>query len=294
MPKAAIELWGKIYQFSVDEQTLRVLDEKGEISRNGLKIVYLGEESPRKSAIAEEARKMSRERFFRRASIDERLVVRAWNRDPYIQGNHNSDTREARNNAVPFGELKNVMPTVAKALKSIGKDEILRSMKIYFEFCGKGGHIWHKVNHGFRHVEGFLKKLIALHKDRQRGWWDIQDDPGRILKSALMSNPLARRVAHSFAYNFLNMDMFIFDSETRPKDIENFIDCAARIKSFVKWCKRRGDGDVTDRDVLQGLLECLDELFVQREEKVYTSYLSSPAIWKTALVQHLRDNGVLN
>lgn len=104
----------------------------------------------RMQAIQKEISQKGQQRNFCRATVNQRRVIRAWNRSRYIQTQERSTDRETRNNLVPNKKIREILPLVSKALREIGLEHIIRYMESYFDLCSTGGHIWDDRNHGDR------------------------------------------------------------------------------------------------------------------------------------------------
>jgi len=223
-----------------------------------------------------------------RATVDERLVLRAWNRSRYIQAQERSGDRESRNFPLPFNKIKESLPVVRKALSTVGLHEVIRTTEAYFDFCSAGGHVWDNSNHGYKTITGFLQKLVAVKKAKEKPWWDTKDSPK---KQAEDNHPkLTKRVADSFAQTF--MDEEKFPLEEGSKEHRFFIKTAAQIVNYISRKKRQGL-ELTQKEMITNLFEFVMELFDDKSgTAVYPSHLASSAIW-SAFPQYLQEKGVI-
>ena len=246
----------------------------------------------RASAIQQQIKTKRSHAAIVRATVPERKIIRAWNRSKYIQAQSRlydkGEQRDSRNYQVPFKDIVKMLPVVRKALREVGFARIIRSMETYFDFCTVGDHIWEGKSHGFKFLNGFLEKIIALHKNKERPWWDTRETPTRDVKD---ENPrLTHRIAHSFAQTF--MDEEKFPLEEGSKEHAHFQKTAQRMVTYINRAKRRGI-ELTQTQMIKYLLECVDVLFDGDGDVVYPAHLSSSATWDAALPQYLKEKGVI-
>jgi len=220
-----------------------------------------------------------------RATVDERTIIRAWNRSPYIKSQLEKEQRESRNHPLPFKEIAKALPLVRKAIREVGVAPVIRNMETYFDFCLTGGHIWEGQNHGYKTLTGFLEKLIVIHKEKKQPWWDIRDTPSRIINDD--NARLTNRIANSFAQTFMQEDKFPLVPGS--KEHHHFMKTAVEIQSFIK--RKSGQGiELTQTQMIRALLEFVQELF--DNAPVYPAHLPSSSIWY-ALPQFLDEKGLI-
>ena len=224
-----------------------------------------------------------------RATVPERQVVRSWNRSKYIRAIEAmpKDERDPRNNPVPFKDIRYVLPTVRKALRAMGVTEILRHMETYFDFCSTGEHIWEGQSHGFKSLQGFLDKLLVLHKSKERPWWDTRTTATRVVNDD--NARLTIRIANSFAQTYMSEQKFPL--EPGSKDHANFVKTADRMVNFINR-KRRQGVELTQTDMIKHLLEFVETYFANHGDPVYSAHLSSEAVW-SALPAFLSEKGII-
>ena len=181
-----------------------------------------------------------------------------------------------------------MLPVVRKALREVGFIRIIRSMETYFDFCAVGNHMWEGKSHGFKSLNGFLEKIITLHRSKERPWWDTRDTPTRVINDEHVR--LTHRIAHSFAQTF--MDEERFPLEEGSKEHAHFQKTAERMVRYISRAKRRGI-ELTQTDMIKNLLECVQDLFDGEGDVVYPAHLSSSATWSGALPQFLKEKGVI-
>jgi len=241
--------------------------------------------SRRQRAIQEQQREKGRYNNVVRATVDERKVIRAWNRSRYIRSQASKEDRESRNHPLTFRKIASSLPLVRKALRTVGLAPIIRNMETYFDFCSTGGHIWDGQNHGYKTVTGFLEKLIALHKEGKQPWWDTRDTPRRVINDD--NARLTNRIANSFAQTFMNEEEFPL--EEGSKEHHHFMKTSQRMVGFIKRKGRQGV-ELTQTEMIRALLEFVEDLF--DNDPVYPAHLSSSSIW-SALPQFLEEKGLL-
>jgi len=222
-----------------------------------------------------------------RATVDERHVVRAWNRSRYIQAQEKRSDREARNYPLPFRKIAAALPLVRKTLREVSLVKIIRNMETYFDFCTAGGHIWEGQSHGFKTLTGFLEKIRTVHKKGERPWWDIRETPTRVVDDEHVR--LTNRIANSFAQTFMEEGKFPLIQGS--KEHVQFAKAASQMVHYISRKKRQGI-ELTQTDMIKYLLEFVDELFAQYDDPVYPAHLSSSAVW-SALPQFLSEKGII-
>ena len=224
-----------------------------------------------------------------RATVDERRIIRAWNRSRYIKALESKppQLREDRNNPVHFKEIIAVLPFVKRAIKVIGTAEVIRGIESYFDFCMNGGHIWEGRSHGFKSLAGFLEKILALEKEKKVAWWDSRATPTRIVVDDNVR--LTKRIADSFAQTFMGEDQY--PMEEGSKEHAHFSRTAAQMVRFISRKQSQGL-TIAQAEMIKYLLEFVDDLFAKQGDVVYPGHLSSSSVW-SALPQYLKDRGVL-
>lgn len=241
-------------------------------------------------AIREQLVAKTRYRDASRATIEERKVIRAWNRSKYIANLEKASYRESRNLKLPFNKINENLPLIKQALREVSLVEIERSMEAYFEFCSKGEHIYDGRSHGFKTLTGFLLKLIELHKSKQRGWWDIRESATQITNAQDPNARLTKRIADSFARTFLEQDHF--DLENNAKAHSHFQKTAHEIVKYIARQKRRRGIELTQKTMIENLLFCVSDLF-DDGSAVHPGHLSCAAMWTDILPQYLKAQNLV-
>lgn len=103
----------------------------------------------------------------------ERLLIEAWNDSEFIREHA---AGESRNHPVPAKEVHRHLPGIRRAMRLIGLDRILAMMEIYFAACLRREHLWGGKNHGYSHLGGFLRGLVAHAGGGPRPWW-LPEEP---------------------------------------------------------------------------------------------------------------------
>ena len=164
---------------------------------------------------------------------------------------------------------------------------MIRSMETYFAFCSAGGHIWEGTSHGFKSLNGFLEKIIAIHKSKEALWWDTRETP--LQPTDDEHSRLTYRVANSFAQTFMNEDKFVM--EVGDKNYTNFMKTASQIVSYMNRKAKQGIV-LQQKDVIRYLLEFVQTLFNEQGDVIYPSHMASSAVW-SAFPQFLQEKGVI-
>lgn len=222
-----------------------------------------------------------------RATLPQRKVIRAWNRSRFIRSLEAAQDRETRNYPLPFKKIKEHLPLVQKALNKVGYESIIRSMESYFDFCSTGEHIWDGRNHGFKSLNGFLEKLVALQKSKERPWWDVKETAIRAVQDDNVR--LTHRIANSFAQTFMDEEQYPL--EEGSKQHLNFVKAAARLVSYSNRLRRKGI-ELNQGQLIGYLLAFIQSIYDRSDDCIYPGHLSSDAIW-TALPQYLQEKGVI-
>ena len=244
------------------------------------------------SAITNAKQQAIGQKDYVRASVDERKVVGAWNRSDYIAIQEKlakEGQRESRNFAVPFGDIRKILPVVRKAIKALAVDEILRSMGLYFEYCKKGEHIWKQHNYGFKTVEGFLVSLLEHRKKGQKPRWDTDQDVISIqrMTRATDKHPrLTKRIAKSYGLTFLRTKAY----DPSTSDYQHFQQAAIAIDALISYYAKRKI-QLTQAVVLEALLSCIVELFNEDTDVIYPAHFSNQMILEKVLPQYLEEQG---
>lgn len=282
----AIDDSGRQYVVTLPAEAALKLSS-GDRWRGRVSIAPSSNGSGRQGAITEQISNKSRYRNVVRATVDERKVIRAWNRSQYIRNQERSTDRESRNYPLPFRKITQTLPLVRKVLRGIGVVETIRNMETYFDFCSTGGHIWEGRNHGYKTLTGFLEKLLVYHKGKERPWWDVRDTPSRVIHDE--NARLTNRIANSFAQTF--MDEEKFPLEEGSKQHHHFMQAATQMVRYIARKKRQGI-ELSQTAMIQHLLEFVQEMFENEGDPVYPAHLSSEAVW-SVLPEFLSEKGVI-
>lgn len=241
----------------------------------------------RTSAIAKQTSEKRKFKNIVRATVPERQVIRAWNRSSYIQAQEGSANREIRNHPLPFKKIKESLPIVRRAIKTVGTPQIVRATEAYFDFCTRGEHIWEGSNHGYKTVTGFLEKLIAVTKSKETPWWDSKETAVRVVTDP--NSKLTKRVANSFAQTFMDEDSYPLEAGT--KEHRSFAKTSSQIVNYIARKRRQGIL-LTEKEMITNLFEFVIDLFNKSDEVIYPSHLASSAIW-SAFPQYLQEKGII-
>lgn len=227
-------------------------------------------------------------RNYTRLIVEERLVLREWNRSDCVKAARAA--KESRNYAIQPNEIIAAIPTIREALKHIDFEIIIQDMRKYFKSCERGDHIWEGVNHGFKNLLGFLKKIIESHKKQTRVWWDNAENLEFVMATRGQENRLATRIANSFAKTFLRQERYDFSVDSSA--MRSFVVAADNLLRLIEKYKEK-NVELTQRQVIEGLLECIDDYYVENGGKVTAKHLISPTLWASILPQHLHEKGVI-
>jgi len=218
-----------------------------------------------------------------RATVDERLVIQSWNLNPYIVAQQRN-RKDPRNHPVLVRQLAGVLPLVRKSLRKFGLEKVDEQITKYFDFCTSGQHINEGRSYGFKSLSGFLEKLTTVTAVGGRGWWDEGE-----ASTGVEDDPLAKRIALSFEKTFCENSGLL--AQLDEKGWQHFSRAAVKIRRFIDRQKRRSVS-LSESDMIQNLLECVDETFAMKGEPVYPGHLSSDSVW-TLLLQLMSEKGLV-
>jgi hypothetical protein len=241
----------------------------------------------RKETISKQTKSRGKYVEILRATVDERKVIRAWNRSKYIKQQESAQERDPRNYPVAFRRIPDVLPLVKKALKTVGFVETVRNIETYFSFCSTGQHIWEGQSHGYKSLKGFLEKLLLLNKTGEKGWWDVRDLPIQLVDDE--HTRLTIRVANSFSQTFMGEEKFVM--EVGDKNYISFMKAAQHIIRYINRKKRQGI-ELSQTEVIKNLLEFLESLFDKESERVFPGHLCSESVW-ASFPSFLIEKGVV-
>jgi len=175
-------------------------------------------------------------------SRTERLILDAWNDSEFIR---DYAAGESRNNPVPPREVPKMLPLLRKAVKTIGAEKLLDLMGRYFDCCLRREHVWDDRNHGYSHLGGFLRAILAYQKDGKASYWMERKETAPIKDN---NGPTTILLANAYAKRWLGRKEFGLVNPSA--DYGRFAAGAARVAEFgrknPKWAEDKIIGTLLD------------------------------------------------
>jgi len=259
-----------------------------EAIRLGLPEICLGvDKTPVVKTIPGKGRKKdkSKVREIKRAFIQPPTfqdILDSWNNSDFVRRVGSGSVQDSRNKPVPKEDLPQVIPLIRKAISMLGVEKIKERMVAYFQCCTEGRHIWEGTNHGFKHLGGFLTKVMNCEKASQIPWWELRENENKIEDR----NPeLTQIIADVFAQKFLKTASFNLDSSS--SDRAKFVKAAEYLASVVESVSLPFDDPVTS--MLNYLMNCVESIYSDRGEVVFPGALSSGSLWRIYLPQYMSE-----
>jgi len=216
-----------------------------------------------------------------RASVDERLIIRAWNQNEYMIARQ-SDKFETKNHRLPFRSIKDAIPRIREVLRIHNREWVINKINSYFKYCSKGHHIVKSNNYGYGTLFGFLAAL-KLIPSGGNAWWEKETSvPADVVK--LLKHPLIKSVAETYARMVLGMDKYALDNSD-VSSVIHFSKAAKMITDFVRDRKKSGES-IRRKDLIKYLIESLKDYW--KDRAIAPGNLDSPITWNQILPNYLR------
>ena len=176
-------------------------------------------------------------------SKTERLIVDAWNDSEFIR---DYAAGESRNNPVPPREVPRLVPLLRRSIKEVGPEKLLGLMQQYFDCCLRQGHVWDDRNHGYSHLGGFLRAVVAWQrKGESAPYWAERAEASPVKDQHA---PTTKVLADAYAKRFLGRAEFGLVNPSQ--DYSRFAAAAARVAAFRRknpaWPEDRIIGHLLD------------------------------------------------
>lgn len=266
-----------------DEEIQKAL-ECGEL------LISIGE--PQKRLLTEEEKKKREKTKTRNIRIskafiqapDEQLILDLWNNSRFISSIRSGEIADSRNCTVSQKDLPIVLPLIKKSLRDIGSERIKYHLEKYFECCGKGGHIWDGANHGFKHLGGFLTKIMNCEKSSQMPWWESSRES---MSQVIDPDPeITQYVADKYSEEFLCQSKF--DLSQSEKEHRRFV----AVANLVKRIEEAVTLPTTEPfdSILKWIFKCARNSAESMGSVVSPGSLTSGYLWRIVIPQFLSEN----
>ena len=132
---------------------------------------------------------------------DVHVLINTWNEHDFILG---AAVSERRNNPIKPEDINSLYPFFAKALTNLGLAVILAEIRSYLAACQEGRHLWDGRNHGYAHLGGLIRKLIAINAGKGTAWWKNGKPPATVDPHP----ELTEQVANAFSKAYLGRERY--------------------------------------------------------------------------------------
>lgn len=212
---------------------------------------------------------------------DEQTVLDLWNNSHFIGQVCKGLVSDSRNKMVSEQDLPQVVPVLKRALRTLTVDEIRSHMDSYFAACAKGKHIWDDTNHGYKHVGGFLSRLISCKRTGQMPWWEME-------KPKLVEEDDFPDITAYLADRYAEKYLFAqsFELEANTKEHMKFIRAAKYIGKVIQ-AEILPFADPLP-EFISLIFRCVDR-HNTTQTTIYPGHLCSETLWKVQLPQFLYD-----
>ena len=247
-----------------EEQILELIKTKKTIKKS--LPIEISLSYPRKEALAKKVNNKKKQSDYIFNS-DHRKLIDAWNDSEYIK-----NCKERRNSKIETSQARASIPLFNKAIKKVGMNRLLETMTNYFDFCGKGKHIWSGTNHGFQNLRGFINRMI---KDDDTPWWELYAE-----KSFEDTEPTQTLfIANTFSKKFLGRTKFGLKNPS--PDYHNFL----RARKWIDQISKSGKYNLSKGQLLNELINCVED---GCRKPIISAYFCSDRTWSILMPQWLK------
>lgn len=234
-------------------------------------------------------RRALKDRRFGKAIIaipQEQQILEAWNNSDFIKAVASGKITDARNRVVKPKDMKDVQPALRRALKELGTNAVLEHMRKYLAACTESKHIWDGTNHGYKHLGGFLRKIVRYKSACQTPWWERGDISRMVTEIEDLHPKTTQRIADAYASEFMGASSY--NLSKFPKDHIRFT-LAARIVAELAELQILPFAKPVD-SLVEHIMGCARSLYGDKSEPVYPGHITSETFWQKAFPQYLYEN----